>query len=525
MNHICKFIQKLTESRHGLLFILSFTLLIKGWLFIANIDTVINTDAVYYISAAKKLAMGQASQALDIYPNPSYPLLIALVHIFVQHWTIAARLTSYIFQALVTIPLYMLGKDLFDRRAAFWGCLVFTLLPESMRLTIGVFRDPPFCFLFILAVYFAQKAIRSKRVMHLMATAVLSWVSTLFRIEGITVFPVYLLVLGILGIIRPAERKAYLRLVAIWVISFVLLITAAALVVGPQGLIHNRYDEIVDHLDSILDFSFIDNFTRISAHLRQMEESAPYRQWGEHFASTARRFIAVIYLLGFLRMFIQVVLPVNIVPLIWGIKRSPLERRHIVVLSMAISYLIIIYLFFIRNDFLLKRFLFVPTVLACLWIGLGISRILDYAKIQRFGGIISVCIAVLLIIIPSGEFRSYFRKQDDLEIRVASWLAGQRDFGKMKIIYTDPKIAFYTGREISFRGEGDTMLYGRMDDRNYTGIEQVAAEKRADLIVVSVKLKRRTLVRDPEQYQEIKEFTGGGRSVLVYGSPNHFEGS
>ena len=122
-------------------------------------------------------------------------------------------------------------------------------------------------------------------------------------------------------------------------------------------------------------------------------------------------------------------------------------------------------------------------------------------------------------------FDKYFKKQDDLEIRVASWLASQRDFEKMKIIYTDPKIAFYTGREISFRGEGDTMLYGGMDDRNYGEIEQIAAERRADFIVVSVELERRMLLRDPERYQEIKEFTGSKRSVVVYRSLNHFEGS
>jgi hypothetical protein len=161
----------------------------------------------------------------------------------------------------------------------------------------------------------------------------------------------------------------------------------------------------------------------------------------------------------------------------------------------------------------------------CPWIGLGIGCILDFAKRGKFGEIISVCIAALLVLIPSLEFDKYFKKKDDLEIRAGSWLASQQDFGKMKVIFTDPKIAFYTSREISLRGNGHCILYLDINDKNYTKLEQVAADKRVDLIVVSVPLKRRNLLRDLEQYQEVKEFTSRNRSVVVYRSLNHFRGS
>lgn len=524
MNRICKFVQELSESRHGLLYILALSLIVKGWIFILHINAVVNTDGVYYISAAKQFAMGQMSEALAIYPMPCYPLLIAFVHVFVPHWTIAAKLSSYICLVLMTIPLYMLSRDLFDQRAAFWGCLVFALLPESMRFTLMVIRDPSFFLLFIWAVYFAQRALRSKRVIHVLATASLSCLSTLFRIEGIIIFPVYLLVLVTLGIVRPEQRRAFLRLAAIWVTFFVTLIIAAALVVGPQSLILSRYSEYVDHLQSSIRFGFRDNFNRISAQLGQMQEAAPYSQWGEQFASTARQFIGVIYLLGLLQMFIKVVLPVNIIPLIGGLRKSPVQERHVFVLMVALCYLVMVYSFFIHNDFLLSRFLFIPAVLACPWIGLGICFVLDFAKRQRFGGIISICIVGLLVLIPSNKFDKYFKKKDDLEVRAGSWLATQHDFEKLKIIFTDPKVAFYTGREICFRGNGDTILFDDMNDKDFTKIEQYAAGRQFDLIVVSVQLERRELLRDMKQYQEIREFTGRNRSVVVYRSLRHFKG-
>jgi hypothetical protein len=290
-------------------------------------------------------------------------------------------------------------------------------------------------------------------------------------------------------------------------------------------LVLNRYGEYVNHLQNTLHVGFLDNFSRISAQLQQMQESAPHSQWGEQFASTARQFIVIIYLLGLLQMFIKVILPVNVIPLIWGLKRSLFEARQIFVLIVALCYLVMVYLFFMSKDFLLSRFLFIPAVLVCPWIGLGIGCILDFAKRQRFGGIVLVCVVALVTEFWIDKSDNYFKKRDDLEIRAASWLASQQDFGKMKIVFTDPKIAFHAGREISFDGNGDTMLYRDMNENNFTDLEQVAAAKRIDLIVVSVPLERRMALRDLKQYQEIKEFTGRNRSVVVYRSLNHFRGS
>ena len=525
MNIIYKTIQKAADSRHGLLLVLSLSVILKGLLFILKIDAVINTDGVYYISAAKQFAAGHVGEGLAIYPMPFYPFVIALAHLFIPDWVVAARLISYICVVSMLIPLYMLTRDLFDRQAAFWASLVFALLPESLRFTLSVMRDPFFFLLFIWAVYFAQAVIRSKRVPHLLAAALCCLFSTFFRLEGIIVFPVYLSVLVILAFVRLEERKDFLRLLAIWFAFFVVLFIPAALVAWHQGLVLNRYGEYVNHLQNTLHVGFLDNFSRISAQLQQMQETAPNSQWGEQFASTAREFIVVIYLLGLLKMFIKVILPVNIIPLIWGFKRSLFQARQIFVLIVALCYLAMVYLFFMSNDFLLSRFLFIPAALVCPWIGLGIGCILDFAKTQRFGGIVLVCVVALVAEFWIDKSDNYFKKRDDLEIQAVSWLAKQHDFEKMKIIFTDPKIAFHTGREISFRGNGDTILYRDENEDNFTDLEQVAAEKRIDLIVVSVDLERRRFLPDLKRYQEIKEFTGRNRSVVVYRSLNHFGGS
>jgi hypothetical protein len=79
-----------------------------------------------------------------------------------------------------------------------------------------------------------------------------------------------------------------------------------------------------------------------------MEEALPYSQWGEHFTGVAREFIAVIYLLGVLQLLVKVVMPVNVLPLIWGLRVSRWQKEHIFVLIVASSYLIAIYYYFIN---------------------------------------------------------------------------------------------------------------------------------------------------------------------------------
>ena len=77
---------------------------------------------------------------------------------------------------LTVIPLYLLSKNLFNRRAAFWGCIAFILLPETLLHSNSVMRDPPFFLFAMCAVYFAQKALQSKRLIHLSGSALFAWV-------------------------------------------------------------------------------------------------------------------------------------------------------------------------------------------------------------------------------------------------------------------------------------------------------------------------------------------------------------
>ena len=122
-------ISDLTETKKGIYFILGLSAIIKVLVLIALSEKAINNDGLLYISAAQHFASGYFKEGLVLYPMPLYPFLITIVHFIISDWVLAARLISLVSLILAIIPLYLISKELFNYRIAFWGCLAFALIP------------------------------------------------------------------------------------------------------------------------------------------------------------------------------------------------------------------------------------------------------------------------------------------------------------------------------------------------------------------------------------------------------------
>jgi len=521
-------LKKLTETRAGLLLIISLSAILRGLIIISQPDAVINFDGVRYISAAKQFAVGHFREGLAMYPMPFYPSLIGFVHYFVPNWLIAARLISLLSLVLVVIPLYMLIRDLFNRRAAFWGCLMFALSPLSMSLTTEVMREPIFALFFVWAVYFAQKAIYSKRVVNLLAAAVFAWASMLCRLEGIVLLPVYLVTLVGLAIIKRTEMKIYLRHAFIWfVVAVCLLITISAM--GKAAtIVTGRYGEYGDQAEGFLEFKILDHYRHIHAELERMEEASPHG-WCQNFAGTAKRFIGTIYLLGLLQHLVQALFVVNMIPLFWGLRRSPLHETHVFVLILAFSYLAGIYYFFVQNDFLVQRFLLVPALLLYAWVGMGIGAMLDFVRRLGYGELLSGVLVTVLLLSPANKFNHLYKKSDDSVVRAGVWLAKQPELVDARVISTDPTIFYYAEREISYDGTGKSLRvgspWGYKGDARFNGLEQAALAKDVDVIVVSTTVRREVALDNSEKYRKLKEFTGKKDKIVIYCASDYMDGT
>ncbi len=159
-----KHFSKWTERKEALYFLLCFSALLKLSITLSN--NVINSDGILYIAAAQEFATGHFSEGLALFPLPLYPYLLSVIHNFVPNWIIAARFISITTLVLAVIPLYLLTNDLFNRKAAFWGSLAFSLAPVPNGWAMDVIRGPAFVFVFAWAVYFAQRTIQSSRLLY-----------------------------------------------------------------------------------------------------------------------------------------------------------------------------------------------------------------------------------------------------------------------------------------------------------------------------------------------------------------------
>jgi hypothetical protein len=516
INRIGRELAQIPESSRALPLLLMFSASLMGALFIVRWNADLNFDGEIYISAARKYAAGMYREGLAIYPMPLYPYLISLFHKLIPNWILAGRLISYFSMTLTGIPVYLLSRDLFNRRAAFWGCIAFTLLPETLLQSNSVMRDPSFFLSAMCAVYFSQKALQSKRLIHLLGSALFAWFSTLFRIEGLIIFPAYLCFLTALATSKSEQRKDYSRLMVAWGGLFACLIAAIYIGMESRGDNINRLDDWAYFFHGFRDLSFLENYHRVSAQLQQMQDASLNSIVGQNFADTARQLMALIYLLGMLHMFSKVILAVNIIPLLWGLFRTKYTERHVFVLLLSICFFVLAYGFFIWNDLILSRYLFIPAVLLCPWIGFGIDRILVFAQGCSQKKIISACVLLLVVAAPALKFDKYFTNKDDLKSRAGSWIAKHERLKNLKIIFSDPGVKFHTGMEMTFAWDDNKILHQDPGDKNFSNIAHVALDNKADVIVIYSRVDRTADLADFKGYKEIREFNDKNKFIKIY---------
>jgi len=517
MNRICRELTQIPESSRALPLLLLLSAILMGALFIVRWNADLNFDGEIYIAAARKYAAGMYREGLAIYPMPLYPYLISLIHRIIPNWVLAGRLISYFSITLTVVPLYLLSKDLFNRPAAFWGCIAFILLPETLLHSNSVMRDPPFFLFGMCAVYFAQKALQSKRLIHLLGSALFAWVSTLFRIEGLIIFPVYFCFITALAISKSEQRKDYSRMMVAWGGLFACLIAAIYICLESRGDNINRYNDWATFSLRFIDIGFLENYHRVSAQLQQMQDASLNSDVGQHFAGTARQLMALIYLLGMLHLFSKVILAVNIIPLLWGLLQARYTERHVFVLLLTSCLFVLTYWFFIWSDILLTRYLFMPAVLLCPWVGFGIDKILVFAQGCSYKEFIVACFLLLVFAAPALKFNHYFTNKDDLKSQAGSWIAEHEGLRNLKIIFSDPGVKFHAGMEMAFSGDENKLLHPKdADDKNFSKIACAALENKADAIAIYSRADRRKDVADFEGYKEIKEFNDKNKFIKIY---------
>lgn len=144
---------------------------------------------------------------------PGYPLAILAANKLVRadgvEILLAAQIASSVAGVLLVLPVYWLGRKLFDRSAGFWAALLLQFLPVFARDTADGLSDGPFLLCALSAVACGVWALDSSRVRPgLLICGMLSGLAYLVRPEGALV-PLA----SALTIVLQAKRLGFGRVV------------------------------------------------------------------------------------------------------------------------------------------------------------------------------------------------------------------------------------------------------------------------------------------------------------------------
>lgn len=216
-------------------------------------------DSIAYIRQAWRFEHEPWVEVVRTSPqHPLYAVLVAgaarllraVVDDLPRAMQLAAQLASSLASVLLVVPMYYLGRELFDRRVGFWAALVVQVLPSTGRMFPDGLSEAPFLLLTATALLFAAIGLRTGGVRWFVLTGLTTGLAYLTRTEGLLVAAVAGLVL--LGLQRsPRWRRPWTTTLgnaaalagacALLVVPFMLLIGGVSLkasyryMIDPEG--------------------------------------------------------------------------------------------------------------------------------------------------------------------------------------------------------------------------------------------------------------------------------------------------
>jgi len=174
------------NERIDLAILLLISLLLSIYLFFRTY--VISMDGAFqYIPIAKDFASGFFRRAISHNQQPLYPLIVAFVSRWVPDFELAGKLVSSIFGILLIIPVYFLGKRIFDEKIALLSTLLLAIHPYIRRFSADVLKESTYLFFLGIAIWFAWRAIQSEKRYPYLFIPLFSVLAYLVRPDGFEV--------------------------------------------------------------------------------------------------------------------------------------------------------------------------------------------------------------------------------------------------------------------------------------------------------------------------------------------------
>ena len=195
------------NEKLGLTVLLLISLILSIYLFFRTY--VISLDGAFqYIPIAKDFASGLFRKALSHNQQPLYSLFVAFLSQWVPDFELAGKSVSTFFGILIILPVYFLGKQIFDSKVAFFSSLFLVVHPYVRRYSADVLKESTYLFFLATALCLAWKVIQEEKKYGFLFIPLFSAIAYLVRPDGFEVLlVVFFYVIFVRKFSIPMKKK------------------------------------------------------------------------------------------------------------------------------------------------------------------------------------------------------------------------------------------------------------------------------------------------------------------------------
>jgi hypothetical protein len=203
----------------------------------------------------------------DNHQHPGYPALVWLMSVPVraldgettpENMELSAQVVNLFAALLLIVPMYLLGRQFFDRPVSFWGTLLYQYLPISAQHLSDGISEPMYLVLLVSGLLQAVHAVRERQIGRCALCGVFAGLAYLTRPEGAVILPAFACVL--IGMqFRPEWRCSWPRFLACGGTALLTAMLIGSIYIGATGRITNKLSaiEIINNLREIVGGLFL----------------------------------------------------------------------------------------------------------------------------------------------------------------------------------------------------------------------------------------------------------------------------
>jgi len=133
--------------------------------------------------------------------------LIFFVKKLVGDWEVSGQLISVILGTLTIIPVFLLGRSIYDEKIGWLSALFYITLRNFLKFHSLVIRDPTLWFFILFTIWLVWKGIKKNQPVFFALASVSAGLGTLTRVEGFIIWGFLSLYIGFKSIEKTGQVK------------------------------------------------------------------------------------------------------------------------------------------------------------------------------------------------------------------------------------------------------------------------------------------------------------------------------